>query len=137
MSDLDGRITRAEAARDDARESVRKAEARVEAAEARLNTAQETSDLTAIENAKELFASADANLRANQEILKQAQASLDMLFQQRGVKSAGKLRMNSFSVFIWISITYVMIFLSFFFGQMLELVSSWEFIVKCITLTME
>jgi hypothetical protein len=44
----------------------------------------------AIEKAENYFASADANLRANQEILKQAQASLDMLFQQQGVKSAGK-----------------------------------------------
>jgi hypothetical protein len=90
MSDLDGRITRAEAARDDARESVRRAETRLETADSDRRTALATGDPRAIEKAENYFASADANLRANQEILKQAQASLDMLFQQQGVKSAGK-----------------------------------------------
>jgi predicted nucleic acid-binding Zn-ribbon protein len=96
MSDLDGRITRAEAARDDARESVRKAEAEREKAVARLDTALATNDPRAIEKAENYFASADANLRAKERLLEQAQASLDMLFQMRREESAGKYNENEY-----------------------------------------
>jgi hypothetical protein len=93
-------IQDAKVARDDARESVRKAEVDCKVAVADLKAALATRDPIAIEIATKIYTDADASLRVNQRLLEQAQASLDMLFQQQGVKSAGKLRMNSFSVFI-------------------------------------
>jgi hypothetical protein len=71
--------------------SVEKAEVERADAVAGRKEAMKTGDPIAIENAKELFASADANLREARADYRQAQASLDMLLQS----PRGDLRISS------------------------------------------
>jgi hypothetical protein len=108
MSDLDGRITRAEAARDAARVSVEKAEVERADAVAGRKEAMATGDPIAIENAKELFASADANLRAKERLLEQAQASLDTILRILEGKTAGnELNENIKALTVALSSTHI------------------------------